>query len=64
MLTIPLPTLVLWAMQDAALLPQLVGGLEAFIPQLTLEKIAGASHWIVHEQPALVAERLGRFLCA
>ena len=64
MLTIPLPTLVLWAMQDAALLPQLVDGLEAFIPQLTLEKVAGASHWIVHEQPALVAERIGRFLDA
>ena len=63
MLTISLPTLVLWAMEDAALLPGLVDGLEAFIPQLTLEKIAGASHWIVHEQPALVAERLGRFLC-
>jgi epoxide hydrolase 4 len=64
MLTVSLPTLVLWAMEDAALLPKLVDGLEAFIPQLTLEKIAGASHWIVHEQPALVAERLGRFFSA
>jgi epoxide hydrolase 4 len=64
MLTVSLPTLVLWAMEDAALLPKLVDGLEAFVPQLTLEKIAGASHWIVHEQPALVAERLGRFFSA
>jgi epoxide hydrolase 4 len=64
MLTVSLPTLVLWAMEDAALLPKLVDGLKAFIPQLTLEKIAGASHWIVHEQPALVAERLGRFFSA
>jgi pimeloyl-ACP methyl ester carboxylesterase len=64
MLTIPLPTMVLWAMDDAALLPGLVDGLEAFIPRLTLEKIPGASHWIVHEQPALVADRLGRFLSA
>ena len=64
MLTISLPTMVLWAMDDAALLPGLVDGLEAFIPRLTLEKIPGASHWIVHEQPALVADRLGRFLSA
>ncbi|MDB5880519.1 MAG: alpha/beta hydrolase [Ramlibacter sp.] len=64
MLTIGLPTLVLWAMEDAALLPGLVHGLEAYIPQLTLEKIPGASHWIVHEQPALVAQRLGHFLSA
>jgi epoxide hydrolase 4 len=55
---------VLWAMDDAALLPGLVDGLDAFVPKLTLEKVPGASHWVVHEQPALVADRLGRFLCA
>jgi pimeloyl-ACP methyl ester carboxylesterase len=64
MLTISVPTLVLWAMEDAALLPGLVDGLDAFIPRLTLEKIAHASHWIIHEQPALIADRLGRFLSA
>jgi epoxide hydrolase 4 len=64
MLTVSLPTLVLWAMDDAALLPGLVDGLDAFVPKLTLEKVPGASHWVVHEQPALVADRLGRFLCA
>ena len=31
-------------------------------PRLTLEKVPAASHWIVHEQPALVAERLAAFL--
>jgi epoxide hydrolase 4 len=62
MLTIDLPTLVLWAMEDAALLPSLVEGLEEYIPQLTLERVPGASHWIVHERPAFVAQRLGEFL--
>lgn len=62
MLTVDLPTLVLWAMQDAALPPELVDGLEAYIPQLTLEKIEEATHWIIHEQPELIAQRLGRFL--
>jgi epoxide hydrolase 4 len=62
MLTVDLPTLVLWGMEDAALLPCLVEGLEAYVSKLTLEKIEGASHWIVHEQPGLVAQRLGTFL--
>lgn len=62
MLTVSLPTLVLWAMDDIALPPELIDGLEDYIPRLTLEKIPGASHWIVHEQPRLVAQRLGHFL--
>ena len=62
MLTIGVPTLVLWGLQDTALLPELLDGLEDYIPRLTLEKVADASHWIVHEQPALVAQRLGAFL--
>jgi epoxide hydrolase 4 len=62
MLTIGLPTLVLWGMEDAALLPGLVEGLDEYVPQLTLEKVEGASHWIIHERPAFVAQRLARFL--
>ena len=58
------PTLVLWALEDTALLPELVDGLEDYVPQLTLERIPGASHWIVHEQPGLVADRLAAFLAA
>ncbi len=64
MLTVDLPTLVLWGMQDAALLPSLLEGLDEYVPHLTLERIEGASHWIVHEQPQLVAQRLERFLAA
>jgi pimeloyl-ACP methyl ester carboxylesterase len=62
MLTVTLPTLVLWGLQDTALLPELVEGLDEYIPRLTLEKVADASHWIVHEQPQLVAQRLAAFL--
>ncbi|MBA3771136.1 MAG: alpha/beta hydrolase [Ramlibacter sp.] len=62
MLTVNLPTLVLWAMDDAALPPGLVDGLEEYVPHLTLEKVPAATHWIIHEQPELVARRLGRFL--
>jgi epoxide hydrolase 4 len=62
MLTVNLPTFVLWAMNDAALPPGLVDGLEDYVPRLTLEKVEGAGHWIVHERPQFVAQRLGNFL--
>jgi pimeloyl-ACP methyl ester carboxylesterase len=62
MLTVAVPTFVLWGMDDIALAPALVDGLDEYIPDLTLEKVPGATHWIVHERPAFVAERLGRFL--
>jgi pimeloyl-ACP methyl ester carboxylesterase len=62
MLTVDIPTLVLWAMEDVALPPELVDGLEDYVSQLTLEKVPGATHWIVHERPAFVAERIAAFL--
>ncbi len=61
-LTVTIPTLVLWAMEDIALPPELIDGLEQFVPQLTLERVEGASHWIVHERPEFVAARLANFL--
>jgi pimeloyl-ACP methyl ester carboxylesterase len=62
MLTVNRPTLVLWGMNDAALPPGLVDGLGEYVPRLTLEKVEGASHWIIHERPDFVAQRLGKFL--
>ena len=64
MLTVDLPTLVLWAMEDVALPPELIEGLDDYVRDLTLERVPGASHWIVHERPAFVAERLAAFLAA
>ena len=62
MFTVTLPTLVLWGMGDIALLPALVDGLEEFVPQMQLERIEGATHWIVHEQPQLVIGHLAKFM--
>lgn len=62
MLTIDVPTLVLWGMEDTALLPSLVDGLDEYVRDLTLERVPGATHWIVHERPQFVAQRLGAFL--
>jgi len=62
MLTVSVPTLVVWAMDDPALLPGLLDGLPGWIPQLQIDRVEGASHWVVHEQPERVANALGGFL--
>jgi epoxide hydrolase 4 len=62
MLHVPLPTLVIWGMQDAALLPGLLDGLPAYVPDLQVVRIDDASHWIVHEQPDTVRDLIGGFL--
>jgi len=56
------PTMVVWGLDDVALPPELIDGLDAYIPRLTLHRVEGASHWIVHEQPQRVARHLGDFL--
>ena len=62
MLTISMPTLVIWALGDIALPPELIDGLDTYIPDLTLIPVAKATHWIVHEDPALVIGSLQAFL--
>jgi pimeloyl-ACP methyl ester carboxylesterase len=62
MLTVNVPTMVVWGLDDVALPPELIDGLDAYIPRLTLHRVEGASHWIVHEQPQRVARHLGDFL--
>ena len=56
--TVRVPTLVIWAEDDIALLPGLLDGLDEFVPDLRLVRIAGASHWIVHERPERVAAEI------
>lgn len=62
MLTVNVPTLVLWGMDDPALLPGLLDGLPDWVPRLQLRRIENATHWIVHEHPERVAMELQRFL--
>ena len=59
---IDVPTLVLWGLQDRALLPCLLDGLAEHVPRLSLHTHPQASHWIVHEQPQWVIDHLSRFL--
>ncbi|RZL99001.1 MAG: alpha/beta fold hydrolase [Variovorax sp.] len=60
--TVDVPTLVVWALGDTALLPGLLDGLEAFVPKLDIVRIGGATHWIVHEQPGRVIREIAGFV--
>ncbi len=60
--TVHVPTTVLWGDADVALPPALLDGLEAFVPDLTVQHVEGATHWIVHEQPARLADAMARLV--
>lgn len=49
------PHLLIWGMNDTALLPAATDGLETFAPYLTRVDIPGADHWVCHQKPDKVA---------
>lgn len=61
-LPIEIPTLVIWGEQDRYLGMDLLEGLEPWVKDLTVERIADASHWVQAEVPERVNERMLRFL--
>jgi pimeloyl-ACP methyl ester carboxylesterase len=58
------PTLVIWAEDDIALPVALLDGLDAYVPDLRIVRVPGATHWIVHERPAFVSAEIERELAA
>jgi epoxide hydrolase 4 len=60
--TVRVPTTVLWGEADIALRPGLLHGLQRWVPALDIVRVPQASHWIVHEQPDLVAQTIRRLL--
>jgi epoxide hydrolase 4 len=56
------PHLVLWGEEDRGLLPACLEGLAAFAPKLTVRKIAGCGHWLLHEKPAEIAAEIRAFI--
>jgi epoxide hydrolase 4 len=61
-LRIDVPTLLLWAQDDVALLPCLTEGLDAHIADLKLVPIEQATHWVIHEKPDRVIAEISGFL--
>ena len=57
-MTVSAPHLLLWGEDDTALRPSCLEGLDRYAPQLTVKKVAGTGHWILHEKPDEVAEAI------
>jgi pimeloyl-ACP methyl ester carboxylesterase len=62
--TIPHPTLLIWGEQDQALTIRLTEGLEAWVPNIRVERIPDVSHWVPAEAPDRVNALLSGFLSA
>ena len=62
LMTVKVPTLVIWAEGDIALPVSLLDGLESWVPMMRIVRVPGATHWIVHERPGLVAAEIEREL--
>ena len=60
--TVGVPTLVIWGENDAALLPALTRGLSEWVPQLRVEIVPGAGHWVPYERPAEVNSLIREFV--
>ncbi len=61
-LRVRMPHLVIWGMDDRALLPVSRAALAAYCDDLRVREIAGADHWVVHQRTDEVIGLLGAFL--
>ena len=59
---VKVPTLVIWGDRDRALLPALLDGLDACVPDLKIVRVPDASHWVVRERPELVNREIDSFV--
>lgn len=56
------PTMVVWGAQDSTVVPAMADGLEAWIPDVEVHRVADASHWVQEDRPDAVTARLLEFL--
>jgi pimeloyl-ACP methyl ester carboxylesterase len=56
------PTLVVWGERDGSFPVACLDGLEQWVPDLRVHRQADGGHWLLEEQPALVAALLTDFL--
>lgn len=62
LLVVNVPTLVIWGEKDTALLTGNLEGLDMFVPDLTIKRIPEGTHWVIHEQPALINTSIREFI--
>ena len=56
------PTLLIWGERDAYLSPRLTEGLDRWAPNLRVERLPNASHWVQNDASEQVNELLIEFL--
>ena len=61
-LTISVPTLILWGLQDTVLLPSLLNGLDDYVTDLTIRELPQAGHALIHEAPEEIALLIRDFM--
>ena len=59
-----IPTLVIWAMDDLALPPCNLDGLDSYVTDLTIERVPGVGHFVPWEVPDIVTAAMTRWLAA
>jgi len=59
---IEVPTLVIWGEQDRALTTGNLDGLDQHVRNLTIRRVPDGTHWVVHEQPELIAREIRAFM--
>ncbi|MGJ7569386.1 alpha/beta fold hydrolase [Variovorax sp. RB2P76] len=59
---IPMPTLLLWGVQDEALGIEMAAPSIALCDQGELQRIEGAGHWVLHEEGVDVSRRILAFM--
>ncbi|MBN8806687.1 MAG: alpha/beta hydrolase [Sphingomonas sp.] len=57
-----MPTLVIWGMDDQALLPVQLEGLDALVPDLTIDRLDGVGHFAPWEAPEQVTNAMRAWL--
>lgn len=57
-----IPTLVVWAMDDLALPPSNIDGIEELVPNVTIAPVQDCGHFVIWEQPDAVNAAMDSFL--
>jgi pimeloyl-ACP methyl ester carboxylesterase len=59
---VEVPTLLVWGEEDSALGLETLNGTERFVPDLTIRRLPGVSHWVQQEAPEAVNAILADWL--
>jgi len=61
-LQITMPHLLLHGIEDRALRPSAFKDIGAYAPETEILEVTGAGHWILHERPEIVADKIADWL--